>query len=124
VASEDGDDVLLAAVLSRVAGCSAAVGGGAVSANVERHLQAALEEHLRAAGWRFYHAWNSPHSAPGFPDVIALRGDRVLVAEIKTAKGRVSADQRQWLEGFQCAGIPAYLWRLPADWAEVGRVLR
>jgi len=87
-------------------------------------MQAALEEHLRAAGWRFYHAWNSQHSAPGFPDVIALRGDRVLVAEIKTAKGRVSREQRAWLAAFELTGVEAHLWRLPGDWAKVGRVLR
>jgi Holliday junction resolvase len=95
-----------------------------VSANLERHLQASLEEHLRAAGWRFYHAWNSQHSAPGFPDVIALRGNRGLVAEIKTAEGRVSREQRAWLAAFELAGVESHLWRLPADWAKVSQVLR
>jgi hypothetical protein len=90
----------------------------------ERHLQAALEEELRAAGWRFYHAWNSQHSAPGFPDVIALREPRIIAAEIKGPKTRVTAAQREWLAAFEAAGVPSFLWRLPGDWAEVGRVLR
>jgi Holliday junction resolvase len=89
----------------------------------ERHLQAALEEHLRVTGWRFYHAWNSQHSAPGFPDILALRGDRVFVAEIKGPKTRVTSEQRAWISAFEVAGVPAYLWRLPGDWAQVGEVL-
>jgi Holliday junction resolvase len=111
-------------MLSAGASCAPAAGGGQVSSGQERHLQAALEEHLRATGWRFYHAWNSQHSAPGFPDVVALRGDRILAAEIKTMTGRVSREQRAWLDAFRVAGVPAYLWRLPGDWAEVGEVLR
>ena len=91
--------------------------------HLERHMQSALEEHLRATGWRFYHAWNSQHSAPGFPDVLALRGDRILVAEIKGPKTRVTSEQREWLDAFTLAGVEAHLWRLPADWARVGEVL-
>jgi hypothetical protein len=90
----------------------------------ERHLQAAIEEHLRATGWRFYHAWNSRHSAPGFPDLVCLRGDRCFVAELKAPTTRVTSDQRAGLAAFEAAGVPAFLWRLPGDWAQVGEVLR
>ncbi len=90
----------------------------------ERHMQSALEDHLRATGWRFYHAWNSQHSAPGFPDVLALRGPRILAAEIKGPKTRVTAEQREWLAAFELAGAEAYLWRLPGDWARVSEALR
>lgn len=87
-------------------------------------MQAALEEHLRLTGWRYYHTHDSSRSVAGFPDIVCLRGDRVLVAELKTAKGRVSREQ-QVLAGCVPRGrVPAYLWRLPGDWAEVGRVLR
>ena len=95
-----------------------------VTANHERHLQAAVEAELQLRGWRYYHAWNSQHSGPGFPDVIALRGDRVLVAEIKTTKGRVSREQQQWLAAFEAAGVESHLWRLPTDWGKVAAVLR
>jgi len=90
----------------------------------ERHLQAALEAELQLRGWRYFHTHDARRSVPGFPDIVALRGSRVLVAELKTAKGRVSAEQRAWLDAFRVAGVPAYLWRLPSDWAEVGEVLR
>jgi Holliday junction resolvase len=90
----------------------------------ERHLQAGLEEHLRLTGWRYYHTHNSSRSVAGFPDIVALRGSRILVAEIKTERGRVSTAQRGWLAAFEAAGVSAYLWRLPGDWAQVGEVLR
>jgi Holliday junction resolvase len=89
----------------------------------ERHMQAALEQELQLRGWRYFHASDARRSVPGFPDIIAVRGTRLFVAEIKTAKGRVSTEQRAWLDAFTLAGVPAYLWRLPADWAEVGKVL-
>lgn len=95
-----------------------------MNTNHERHLQASVEEHLRLAGWRFFHAYDSRRSQPGFPDLVCLRGERILVAELKGPKTRVTAEQREWLAAFELAGVPAYLWRLPGDWAKVGRVLR
>ena len=93
------------------------------SQNHERHLQAALEQHLRLRGWRYYHAYNSERSVPGFLDIIALRDAQVFVAEIKAMRGRVTPAQREWLATFAAAGVPAYLWRFPEDWAQVERVL-
>ena len=123
MASEDGEAVLFEAVLASVAARSAA-GGVAVNTNHEWHLQAAIEEELRLRGWRFYHSHDSRRSVAGFPDLVCLRGDRVLVAEIKGPKTRVTVEQRAWLDAFKAAGVEAYLWRFPGDWANVERVLR
>ena len=90
----------------------------------ERHMQAALEAELQLRGWRYFHTHDARRSVPGFPDIVALRGPRLFVAELKTETGRVSREQRAWLEAFELAGVPAHLWRLPADWAKVGTVLR
>jgi Holliday junction resolvase len=95
-----------------------------VNPNHERHLQATLEQELRLRGWRFYHTASSQRSVAGFPDIVAVRGLRVLVAEIKGPTTRVTAEQRAWLAAFETAGVPAYLWRLPGDWVHVGEVLR
>jgi Holliday junction resolvase len=95
-----------------------------VNRHHERHLQATIEQELRLRGWRYYHTTNSQRSVAGFPDIVALRADRVLVAEIKGPKTRVTAEQRAWLAAFETAGVPAFLWRLPGDWAHVGEVLR
>ena len=91
--------------------------------NLEHHIQAGVEEHMRLTGWKYFHAYNAQRSVAGYPDLTAIRGSRVLVAELKTMTGRVSRAQLEWLDAFRAAGVEAYLWRLPADWPEVTRVL-
>jgi hypothetical protein len=90
----------------------------------ETHLQASVEAELQLRGWRYFHTHDARRSVPGFPDILALRGPRLFVAEIKTATGRVSREQRAWLDAFELAGVEAHLWRLPGDWAKVAEVLR
>jgi hypothetical protein len=54
--------------------------------------------------------------------LIHERRGLVVVAELKSEKGRVPPEQKRWLKAFRAAGVPAYLWR-PSDWAEVCEVL-
>ena len=74
----------------------------------ERHLQAAVEEHLRATGWRYYHVHNAQHSVAGFPDIVALRGERIFVAETGGPKTRVTSEQRVAV-GVRVGGRPRFL---------------
>ena len=53
--------------------------------------------------------------APGLPDLVMARGGRVLLAELKTDRGRVTPDQQAWLDA---AGEHGRLWR-PADWQTI-----
>jgi hypothetical protein len=87
----------------------------------EVHLQAAVETELQLRGWRYFHAYDSRRSPPGFPDLVLAR-DRVLFAELKTLKGRVRPEQLEWLERLRAAGAECYLWR-PAHAREIERVL-
>jgi hypothetical protein len=88
-----------------------------------------LQNNVRAAallfGWRFYHTWMSIRSAKGFPDCVLVRGERLLFAELKAVRGKVSAEQQAWLDDLDAVGAEAYLWR-PAHWlsGEIERVLR
>lgn len=60
----------------------------------------------------------------GFPDYVAVRRDRVLVAEIKSEKGRVSDEQKIWLAAFESSGkVETYLWR-PSDLSSIAEILR
>lgn len=49
---------------------------------------------------------------PGFPDLALARDGRVLLVELKSAKGKPSDDQTLWLDA---AGDNGRLWA-PKDW--------
>lgn len=73
-------------------------------------------------GWLVYHTHDSRRSQPGFPDLVLVR-DRVLYRELKTATGRVSAEQQVWLDRLERAGADAAVWR-PGDIDAVVATLR
>lgn len=91
----------------------------------EAQLQASIVEAARYLRYRHYHTTDSRKSQPGFPDLVLVHRDtgRVIFAELKAEKGRVTDAQQEWLSllGKQSE---AHLWR-PADWlsGEVRRVL-
>lgn len=80
----------------------------------EKQFQAIVVELAQYLGWMVYHTWNSMHSPAGYPDLVMLRGDRQVVAELKSAKGVLSAEQYFWLEAFMAVGAEVYLWQ-PED---------
>lgn len=73
--------------------------------------------------WLCWHAYDAKRSTPGFPDLVLTRGGRLIFAELKTVKGRVSTEQARWL-GFLGAvpGVLVRVWR-PTDWPEIEAVL-
>lgn len=95
----------------------------------ERQFQRQVEGFLNLYGWRFYHAPdNVPrngHAAkitPGFPDLCAVRGRRMLYAELKREAGRTTADQDAWLADLAVAGAETYVWR-PRDLEQIRATL-
>lgn len=69
-----------------------------------------------------YHPYRSDKSAEGFPDLVMLRGRRLIFAELKREKEHPTAEQHEWLASLQQGGFEAYLWR-PSDLDEIERVL-
>ncbi len=74
-------------------------------------------------GWRIYHTHDSRRCVPGFPDLLLLRGERIIAAELKVGKGRATDEQEAWLEAFRDAFAEAYLWRWQ-DWDDIVKTLR
>lgn len=72
-----------------------------------------------ATGWRTA----VQGDGAGFPDLVLLRGSRLVVAELKsdTAPGP-RPEQLAWLEAFEAAGAEAYVWR-PAQLDEIAERL-
>ena len=91
----------------------------------EKGFQAAVIALAQRTGWLTYHTWRSIHSPAGFPDLVLCRPPRLIFAELKSATGKVTASQQQWLAVLgQVAGeVEAYLWR-PADFDEIVTLLQ
>lgn len=109
---------------------------GAVS---EAAFQAQVIELAHVLGWRVAHfrgarvqrrdgsvRYQTPVQADGagFPDLVMVRGGRLIVAELKSARGRTRAEQEAWLASFEgVPGCEVYVWR-PRDWDAIAGVLR
>jgi len=78
-----------------------------------RQIQAAAQ----LLGYHCHHHWLSIHSAPGYPDLTCVRDGRLLFIEAKTATGRVTEHQAEWLEwlNHSAPGVEARVVR-PQDW--------
>lgn len=59
----------------------------------------------------------------GFPDVLAVRQDRIVLAELKVDRNKPTPDQLLWLAAFDVTAAEVYLWT-PTDWPEIERVLK
>lgn len=104
----------------------------------EARWQRQVVEYAALMGWRVWHdnATNAPRlcsscgevtrlprNARGLPDLILVRRPRVVWAELKADRGRLTDEQAAWLSDLRASGQEVHLWR-PSDWPTVERVLR
>ena len=91
-------------------------------AQTEADFQSAIIKLAHATGWLVHHTrcvrtprgYQTPVQGDvGFPDLVLAKGGRVVLAELKTDKGKTSAAQREWIEA-----SGAELWR-PSDWPAI-----
>lgn len=93
----------------------------------EADLLAGVLDIFARLGWRTLHvrpartatSWRTAVSGAGvgFPDVLAVRGRRLVVVELKSATGQLTDAQDQWLSDFAATGADVYVWR-PADYPD------
>jgi hypothetical protein len=71
----------------------------------ERSFQAQVVKLAELLGWRCYHTLRSEGSASGFPDLVLVRArhpkPRVIFAELKADRGRLTDDQTSLAPGAQ-----------------------
>ncbi len=89
----------------------------------EESLQGKVEHLLIIGRWAYYHTWRSDHSVAGFPDIIAIRGTRLLAIELKSSKGTLTPAQIAWGHTFTETGKVEYYCWYPEDWDEIVNVL-
>lgn len=89
----------------------------------ERDFQEQVTTLARLLGWSCYHTHDSRRSRAGWPDLALWRGERLILAELKTEKGRVTKEQREVLDGLGLTPAEVYLWR-PSDWDALAEVLK
>jgi len=89
----------------------------------EKQFAAQIRDLAIILNWRYYHTWNSLHSASGYPDVTLVRGSRLILAELKTDKGKVTPQQQGWLDALKETKAEVYLWR-PADFDNILEILK
>lgn len=95
----------------------------------EDQFTAAVLEIADDAGWDLrFHVRNSHRvvsgSGKGFPDwvLVRTRTGSILYAELKKRGGRVSVEQRRWIDALNGAGQRAFVW-WPQDLEKLTREL-
>lgn len=103
----------------------------------EDDFMATVIDEARLNGWHVWHFHTSMRlindggrkrlvgdsMAKGFPDLVLARPPKLILAELKSATGRLSDDQKiakQILE--QCTEVEYHLWK-PKNQTEIGDIL-
>lgn len=66
----------------------------------EAAFQVRIVRLLTDHGYRVFHPYDSRRSEPGFPDLLAIRGARLLAIELKVGRRKVTPEQAEWLRAF------------------------
>ena len=96
-----------------------------------------LEKVAEAAGllrWHRVHfrqaltqsgSWMTPvqFEGAGFPDLVLVREDRLLFIEVKSAKGRLSEWQKEWITLLRGTGKCEVYVFFPEDWGNLLSIL-
>lgn len=89
----------------------------------EKDFQVDVQDLLTRGGWLWAHIKDARRqAATGLPDIVAVKGQRLLFAELKTMTGRVTPEQEEWLKRVKDAGAESFIWR-PADWDSIAWTL-
>jgi hypothetical protein len=100
---------------------------------LERDFGTQIEHLLDLFGWTWKHdepavrqsgQWaTSFRGDKGFPDYVATRDGRLIFAEIKNERGRLTGSQADWLDVLGKTSAEVYLWR-PDDLHTIKELLR
>lgn len=83
----------------------------------EKGFMQAVIELATWTGWKYYHTHDSRRSPEGFLDLVLVHDEEpVIYAELKRARRKPTAAQRDWIEALRRAKwTEVYMWT-PDDW--------
>lgn len=94
----------------------------------EAEWQAQVLDFAHLAGWRVAHfrpagtekGWRTPVAADGagFPDLVLVRGRRLIFVELKSETGKLRSEQEDWLAALDKSDAEVHIWR-PSDFEEM-----
>ena len=93
----------------------------------QAHAQGWIVAHFRSA--RVLkdgeETWRTPVQADGagFPDLVLVRGPRLLFVELKSAEGVVSPEQQVWLKALAATKVEVYVFRPGGPEEEIDALL-
>ena len=90
----------------------------------EREFQAQVVQAAEALGYLCYHTHDSRRSAPGFPDLIMVRGYRMIALELKVGRRKPTPEQLVWLAALRDVWQVDALWARPEDWDSLMELLK
>jgi hypothetical protein len=89
----------------------------------EAQFQQAVIDLARTLGWVPVHFRQMVGNPSGYPDLTIIRGERVILAELKRENGKVSQRQQEWIERMAAVGTTIHVWR-PSDWSTICEALQ
>ena len=89
----------------------------------EKRFQDAVVQLAQILHFRVYHTYDSRRSTPGYPDLTLVREGRLIFAELKSEKGKMSKAQKEWEYDLRQTCAEYYEWR-PSDWEAIVEVLQ
>ena len=89
----------------------------------EKAFQRGVIDLARLLGWSVFYVRDSRGSPSGWPDLVLVKGPRLLYRELKTDTGRLSRDQLDWGRLLTAAGADYAVWR-PSGWELIESTLK
>ena len=89
----------------------------------EKDFMAQVVDLAKILGWSVYHPWLSIRSERGWPDLALVKPPRLVLAELKREKAKLSPSQEKWLSMLSgCPQVEVYVWR-PSNLDAIARCL-
>ena len=84
----------------------------------EKDFRQMVCELARLLKWEYYFTWLSIHSPSGFLDLVLVKPPQIIFVELKTDVGKLSSNQKRWIELLEACGCDVRIWR-PMMWDEI-----